>query len=95
MNTVIATTDQVAADAYGCQLIGRTPEEIPYLKMGHERGLGTMHWRNLRVAEVCKRHGKLAGIQQDQPVAGLRTDEHLGTCNAATRQRDIGEGEVA
>ncbi|WP_437976782.1 DUF362 domain-containing protein [Sorangium sp. So ce295] len=52
MHTVIATTDQVAADAYGCQLIGRKPEEIPYLKMGHDRGLGTMHWQNLRLAEV-------------------------------------------
>jgi uncharacterized protein (DUF362 family) len=52
MNTIIATTDQVAADAYGCQLIGRTPDEIPYIKMGHERGLGTMHWQTLRRAEV-------------------------------------------
>jgi len=52
MNTVIATTDQVAADAYGCQLIGRTADEIPYLKMGHDRGLGTMHWESLRFAEV-------------------------------------------
>lgn len=52
MHTVIATTDQVAADAYGCQLIGRTAEEIPYIKMGHERGLGTMHWQSLRLAEV-------------------------------------------
>lgn len=52
MRTVIATTDQVAADAYGCQLIGRTAEEIPYIKMAHERGLGTMHWQNLRLAEV-------------------------------------------
>lgn len=52
MRTVIATTDQVAADAYGCQLIGRKPNEIPYLKMGHERGLGTMHWESLRLAEV-------------------------------------------
>jgi uncharacterized protein (DUF362 family) len=52
MNTVIATTDQVAADAYGCQLIGRTAEEIPYLKMGHERGIGTMHWQSLRFKEV-------------------------------------------
>jgi uncharacterized protein (DUF362 family) len=52
MHTVIATTDQVAADAYGCQLIGRKVEEIPYIRMGHERGLGTMHWQNLRLAEV-------------------------------------------
>ncbi|AUX20596.1 Tat pathway signal protein [Sorangium cellulosum] len=52
MHTVIATTDQVAADAYGCQLLGRKPEEIPYLRMGDERGLGTMRWQNLRLAEV-------------------------------------------
>lgn len=52
MHMVIATTDQVAADAYGCQLIGRTAEEIPYIKMGHERGLGTMRWQDLRLQEV-------------------------------------------
>jgi uncharacterized protein (DUF362 family) len=52
MHIVIATTDQVAADAYGCRLIGRTADEIPYIKMGHERGLGTMHWESLRLAEV-------------------------------------------
>ncbi|EYF03978.1 DUF362 domain-containing protein [Chondromyces apiculatus] len=52
MHTVIATTDQVAADAYGCQLIGRKADEIPYIHMAHQRGLGTMHWQNLRLAEV-------------------------------------------
>lgn len=52
MHTIIATTDQVAADAYGCQLIGRTADEIPYIRMAHERGLGTMHWQNLRLREV-------------------------------------------
>jgi len=52
MRTLVASTDQVAADAWGCQLVGRTPEEIPYIRMGHERGLGTMHWRDLRWVEV-------------------------------------------
>ncbi|HVY48480.1 MAG TPA: DUF362 domain-containing protein [Minicystis sp.] len=52
MRTVIASTDQVAADAFGCELIGRTADEIPYLKMGHERGLGTMRWRDLRRVEI-------------------------------------------
>jgi uncharacterized protein (DUF362 family) len=52
MHTVIATTDQVAADACGCELIGRTADEIPYIRMGHERGLGTMDWKSLRLAEV-------------------------------------------
>ncbi|AKT38002.1 DUF362 domain-containing protein [Chondromyces crocatus] len=52
MHTVIATTDQVAGDAYGCQLVGRKADEIPYIRMAHQRGLGTMHWQNLRIAEV-------------------------------------------
>jgi uncharacterized protein (DUF362 family) len=52
MNTVIASVDQVAADAYGCQLIGQKRENLPYLKMGQERGLGTMQWENLRWKEV-------------------------------------------
>jgi uncharacterized protein (DUF362 family) len=52
MNTVFATTDQVAADAFGSTLIGQKPENLPYLAMGHERGLGTMHWQTLRVREV-------------------------------------------
>ncbi|NUP06847.1 MAG: DUF362 domain-containing protein [Polyangiaceae bacterium] len=51
-HTVIASIDQVAADAYGCTLIGKTPEELPYLKMGTERGLGTMDWQSLRTALV-------------------------------------------
>lgn len=52
MHTVIASIDQVAADAYGCQLIGRKPEDLPYLKMGEERGLGTTRLDTLRIQEV-------------------------------------------
>jgi uncharacterized protein (DUF362 family) len=52
MNTVVATVDQVAADAYGATLIGQHRDNLPYLKMGHDRGLGTMFWENLKVREV-------------------------------------------
>ena len=40
MHTVVATVDQVAADAFGCTLIGQKPENLPYLAMGEKRGLG-------------------------------------------------------
>jgi len=53
MNTVIATTDQVAADAYGCTLIDQRPENLPYLRMAQERGIGTMDWHTLRPREVA------------------------------------------
>jgi uncharacterized protein (DUF362 family) len=52
MNTIVATVDQVAADAFGCTLIGQSRDNLPYLKMGHERGLGTMYWEKLRTKEV-------------------------------------------
>ncbi len=52
MHTVIASVDQVAADAFGCTLIGQKRENLSYLAMGEQRGLGTSHWENLRVREV-------------------------------------------
>ncbi len=52
LNTVFATVDQVAADAFGATLIGQHRDNVPYLKMGHERGLGTMYWETLRVKDV-------------------------------------------
>lgn len=52
LNQVIASIDQVAIDAYGCTLIKQKPENIAYLKMGQERGLGTADWQSLRVREV-------------------------------------------
>jgi uncharacterized protein (DUF362 family) len=52
MNTIVASADQVAADAFACTLIGQHRDNLPYLKMGHERGIGTMFWENLRVKEV-------------------------------------------
>jgi uncharacterized protein (DUF362 family) len=52
MHTIVATVDQVAADAFGCTLIGQKPENLPYLAMGEQRGLGTVRWQSLRVREV-------------------------------------------
>lgn len=52
MHTVIASVDQVAADAFGCTLIGQKRENLAYLAMGEQRGIGTMRWESLRVKEV-------------------------------------------
>ena len=52
LNQVFATVDQVAADAYGATLIGQHRDNLPFVKMGHERGLGTMYWEQLKVREV-------------------------------------------
>jgi uncharacterized protein (DUF362 family) len=48
VHQVIASLDQVAADAYGCTLIGEQPENVPYLLLGHERRIGDMNWQRVR-----------------------------------------------
>lgn len=49
LDTVAASIDQVAIDAFGCTLIGKTPDQVPYLAMGEERSLGTRNLDALRV----------------------------------------------
>jgi uncharacterized protein (DUF362 family) len=52
MHQVIASLDQVASDAYGATLIGEKPENVKYLKLGHERGIGNMNWQEVPQIEV-------------------------------------------
>lgn len=52
LHQVIASIDQVAADAYGCTLIGEKPENVRYLKLAVERGIGNANWQSLSHVEV-------------------------------------------
>lgn len=49
---VAACTDQVALDAWGCQLIGQKRENLGYLKIAEERGIGSTQFEKLRTKEV-------------------------------------------
>ncbi len=46
---VVASVDEVAADTYGARLIGVEPKSVTYLRLGQERGLGSMSLEGLRV----------------------------------------------
>ena len=52
MHQVIAGIDQVACDAYGATLIGEKPENVRYLKLALERGIGTPDWQSTAYREV-------------------------------------------
>ncbi len=65
MNTVIATIDQVAADAFGCTLIGQRPENLGYLDIARQRNIGTSDWHTLRPREIsidAEGHASAHGI---------------------------------
>jgi uncharacterized protein (DUF362 family) len=52
LNTIIATVDEVAGDAYACELIGEKADRIDYIRQGHQRGIGTMDLRKIDIREV-------------------------------------------
>jgi uncharacterized protein (DUF362 family) len=45
--TLIVTRDPVAADALGAELLGRTLEDIPYIRMAQDAGAGTADYKSL------------------------------------------------
>jgi uncharacterized protein (DUF362 family) len=51
-NTIIASHDIIAADAYGATLFGLTGADIPYIKKGADMGLGTLDLGAVKVEEV-------------------------------------------
>jgi len=47
-NTLIASCDQVAADSYGCTLLGLKPSDLPYLAKADKAGAGTTNYESLK-----------------------------------------------
>ena len=51
-NTMIASTDAVAADAFGATLLGKSPAELPYIGKAEAAGVGKADYRVLKPVEV-------------------------------------------
>jgi len=51
-NTMVVSTDQVAADAFGAGLLGRSPGEIPYIGQAATAGVGTADYQSLNPVEI-------------------------------------------
>jgi uncharacterized protein (DUF362 family) len=47
-NTLIASCDMVAADSYGCTLLGLKPADLPYLAKAQTAGAGTTNYEALK-----------------------------------------------
>lgn len=51
-NTIIASQDMVAADAYAATLFGLTGNDIPFIRSGAQMGLGTLDLKNIKLEEI-------------------------------------------
>jgi uncharacterized protein (DUF362 family) len=52
LDTVIAGVDQVAIDSYGATLFGMTGSDLGYVTLGHNRGLGQMDLKKMRIRKI-------------------------------------------
>ena len=46
-DSMIVSTDQVAADAYGATLLGKSLAELPFITKAEAAGLGTANYESL------------------------------------------------
>ena len=53
LDTIIASADVVAADAYAAGLFGMKPADVKYIKLGAEMGLGTLDLGSIRIEEIA------------------------------------------
>ena len=74
-NTMIVSTDQVAADAFGATLLGRTAGDLPYFTRRKLRGWG----RRTMNRSVHPGAGGLSGCQ--------RIEEHLSPRNTRNTRK--------
>lgn len=51
-NTMIASTDQVAADAFGATLLGKSPGDLPYIGKAEAAGVGKADYRALKPVDM-------------------------------------------
>lgn len=51
-NTMIVSTDQVAADAYGASLLGKSLDELPFIQKAEAAGAGTADYQKLNPVRV-------------------------------------------
>jgi uncharacterized protein (DUF362 family) len=52
IDTVIASHDIITADAYATTLFGLTPDDIGYIRLGAEMGLGEVDWSKVKVEDL-------------------------------------------
>ena len=53
LDTIIASADVVAADAYATGLFGMKPSDVKYIKLGAQMGLGTLDLGNIKIEEIA------------------------------------------
>ena len=70
-NCIMAAKDPVLTDSYVCRLLGYTVEDVEYIRLADEFGVGSSDLSNLRLLSIKRPDD--AGRPDDQPLYGSAT----------------------
>lgn len=83
MDRLIVGTDPVLVDSYVASLLGYRPEEIPYLKLAAELGVGTIYEDSSQVVVLNTKHtmSRIKPTRQVEELARfVREDQACSAC---------------
>lgn len=76
-NCVMAACDPVLVDAYVCRLLHYSVDDVPYVRMAQELGVGSTDLEHADIRTVCRAGAKAPGGEDGVGKALRREEEHL------------------
>lgn len=82
MNRVMAVADPVLCDAYVCDLMGYTVDEVPYVRMAEQMGVGSADLNKLKVISLNQSETEIK-IPETKKILELKDAvEEVESCSA-------------
>lgn len=82
MNRVMASADPVLCDAVVCELMGYSKEEVPYIGMAEELGVGCGEWKKAVIRELNLPERELVMPRNRRTVEVRDVVEEVESCSA-------------
>ena len=82
LNRVMAAVDPVLCDSYVCHLMGYDTEEVPYIKMAAELGVGCGDWKKAEFVELNRSEGQVTVPKLRKIVTLKDAVEEVESCSA-------------
>lgn len=82
LNRIMAAKDPVLCDAYVCHLMGYETEEVPYIRMAEELGVGCGNWKAACFRELNHPEGENCIPKERKVVELADAVEEVESCSA-------------
>ena len=82
MNRIMVAADPVLCDAFVCHLMGYEVEEVPYIRMAEELGVGLGDWELAKYQELNQQEKGICTPKERKVVELADAVEEVESCSA-------------